>query len=66
MAGYSRFKSLKRTSHGVDCVCVCSLVLWFMNHAGLNESNPFGKRLDGSQDVNCSQWLDPVRQANHV
>lgn len=56
--------SLSNTHHTVDCVR--SLVLWFMNHAGLNESNPLGKRLDGPQDVNCSQRLDPVRQANHV
>lgn len=47
-------------------LCVCSLVLWFMNHAGPNEWKPFGKCLDGPQHVNCSQWLDPVRQANHV
>lgn len=54
----------KNTDHTVDCVC--SLVLWLMNHAGLNEQNPLGKCLDGYQDGNCSQWLDPVRQANHV
>lgn len=47
MAAYSRFKSLKRTSHGMDCVCVClSCGSWIMQ-AWMN-----GNRLE-------NVWTDP-------
>lgn len=63
MVDGSRFKVQVFKAHITRWI-VC--VLWFMNHAGLNESKPLQKHLDTTQDVNCSQWLDPVRQANHV